>query len=429
LADALCGKLTKYHNKSLPGDAVTQTAPITNILETSAFDPVAKADPHARLKPLREQCPVFRDEVTKAWMFSRYADVRATVNDRTLWRNGEHAEEGSFARFLLRDDNKHLPPGERQSILTMDDPDHARIRGPLAKALYARVAKARPKIDAIVADVLDGVQGKASFDLINEVAIPIPIVTIARILGVDDTRLPEFRDWSEGLILGLNPVRSPEETAHMERSSAAMEAYFTELMAARRAKAEDDLVSDMVGLQAEGAELSDIEVRINLVALLVGGNLTTTDLIGNGVRLFLLNPEQKAKLVADPSLVPGAVEEILRYEGPVDITGRVNDREREIGGCPIHTGQSMVMSLRGANRDPDVFERPDEFDITRKGTPHVSFGGGAHICIGAPLARMEAVSFFSSFFQRFPTLKLVDEPPQWRALPFFRGLERLRVEV
>lgn len=410
---------------------MSQTAPINTILDISAFDPIAKEDPHARLKPLREQCPVFRDEQMKTWLLSRYTDVRSIVNDRGMFRNGENAEEGSFARRVLDSapERLALPPGERQSILTMDDPDHARIRTPLAKALYARVAKARPKIDAIVADVLDTVQGKARFDLIGEVAIPIPIVTIARILGVDDTRLDEFRDWSEGLILGLNPVRTPDETAHMERSSQAMDAYFTELMAARRAKAEDDLVSDMVTLQAEGAPLSDTELRINLQALLVGGNLTTTDLIGNGVRLFLLNPEQKAKLVADAALVPQAVEEILRYEGPVDVTGRVASSDLQVGGCPVHKRESIMVSLRGANRDPDVFERPDEFDITRKGTPHMSFGGGAHICIGAPLARMEAAAFFSVFFQRFPTLKLVDEKPRWRALPFFRGLERLMVEV
>lgn len=408
---------------------MSQNAPIQNIIQTSAFDPIAKEDPHARLKPLREQCPVFRDEQSKTWLLSRYADVRGVVNDRTLWRNGEHAEQGSFARFLLNEEKSDLPPGERQSILTMDDPDHQRIRTPLAKALYARVAKARPKIDKIVADVLDPLAGRTSFDLIADVAIPIPIVTIARILGVDDTRLDEFRIWSEGAILGLSPVRTADETARMEISNQALEAYFTELIAARRAKPEDDLVSDMVQLQAEGAPLSDIELRINLLALLIGGNLTTTDLIGNGVRLFLLNPDQKEKLVADPSLVPGAVEEILRYEGPVDITGRIASDEREIGGCPVHKHQSLMLSLRGANRDPAVFADPDRFDITRKGTPHVSFGGGAHICIGAPLARMEAVAFFSVFFQRFPTLKLKDEAPQWRALPFFRGLERLIVET
>lgn len=409
---------------------MSNEAPVKSILELSAFDPIAKADPHARLKPLREQCPVWRDEGSKTWVLSRYADVRATVNDRTLWRGGEHAEPGSFSRFLLDESRLHEPPGERQSILTMDEPDHSRIRNPLAKAFYARVAKSRAKVDKIVSDVLDSVADKAEFDLIEEVAIPIPIITIARLLGVDDQRLEEFRDWSEGVILGLNPVRTPDETAHMERSQVAMTEYFTELMAARRVKGEDDLVTDMVQLQAEGAPLSDIEVRTNLLALLVGGNLTTTDLIGNGVRLFLLNPDQKAMLVADPSLVPQAVEEILRYEGPVDITGRVLSADRAIGGCPMKTSQSIMVALRGANRDPEVFADPDRFDITRKGTPHVSFGGGSHICIGAPLARMEAASFFSTFFQRFPTLKIAETgEPQWRALPFFRGMERFLVAV
>ena len=402
-------------------------SPIDNVLDVSAFNAEARADPHPRLKALREECPAFRDEAMKTWLFTRYADVRSVVNDRTLWRNSEHAEEGALSRTTINHDKAHLPPGERQSILTMEDPDHARIRTPLAKALDARVAKARPKIDAIVSETLDKVQGKPAFDLIGEVAIPIPIVTIARILGVDEDRLDAFRDWSEGAILGLNPVRTPEETDHMNRSSAALDAYFTELIAARRARPRDDLVSDMTGLQAAGAPLSDTELRINLLALLIGGNLTTTDLIGNGVRLFLLNPEQRDHIVANPALVPQAVEEILRYEGPVDVTGRVAPENREIGGCPVHAHHSLMVSLRGANRDPSVFPDPDRFDVTRKDAPHVSFGGGSHICIGAPLARMEAAAFFSVFFQRFPTLKLADEPPQWRALPFFRGLERLTV--
>ncbi len=407
-------------------------APVKSVLELSAFDPVTKADPHARLKPMREQCPIWRDDNdgTKTWFLSRYADVRGIVNDRTMWRGGERAEPGSFSRLLLDESRLELPPGERQSILTMDEPDHSRIRTPLAKAFYTRVAKSRPKIDAIVAEVLDTVQDKAEFDLIGDVAIPIPIVAIARILGVDDQRLDEFRDWSEGVILGLNPVRTPDETVHMERSQEALTGYFTELMEARRKTAADDLVSDMVQLQAEGAPLSDTEVRTNLLALLVGGNLTTTDLIGNGVRLFLLNPAQREKLVEDPSLVPQAVEEILRYEGPVDITARILPEDRAVGGCPMKQSQSVMLGLRAANRDPAAFERPDEFDISRKGTPHVSFGGGAHICIGAPLARMEAASFFSTFFQRFPTLRIAEDgAPAWRALPFFRGMERFRVAV
>ena len=202
-------------------------------------------------------------------------------------------------------------------------------------------------------------------------------------------------------------------------------------MAARRTAPEDDLVTDMVQLQAAGADLSDGDLIANLIALLVAGNLTTTDLIGNGVRLFLLNPGELAKLKADPGLIGAAVEEILRYEPPVDITGRIASREMEVGGCPIHKTQSMLVSLRGANRDPAVFEDPDRFDITRKKSPHVAFGGGAHICIGAPLARLEAQVTLTRLFERFPDLRLADphEPPVWRTLPFFRGLEKLDVLV
>src|SRR5439155_10710149 len=176
------------------------------------------------------------------------------------------------------------------------------------------------------------------------------------ILGVDHARLAEFRDWSEGVIQGLNPLRTPAQTEHMLRAGEALRIHMAGMLEARRAQPQDDLVTDMVQLQAAGAELSDDDLITNLNALLVAGNLTTTDLIGNAVRLFLTHPQELAKLRADPGLVAAAVEEVLRYEPPVDITGRVASREMQVGGCPIHTTQSMVVSLRGANRDPDVFE-------------------------------------------------------------------------
>jgi cytochrome P450 len=201
------------------------------------------------------------------------------------------------------------------------------------------------------------------------------------------------------------------------------------MMADRRAHPRDDLISDMTALQAERGDLSDDELRINLSALLVGGNLTTTDLIGNAARLLILNPGELAKLKADPKLINAVVEEVLRYEPPVDLTGRIASGEGEVGGCPLHAGQALSVSLRGANRDPAVFEDPHRFDVSRKHRPHVAFGGGAHICIGAPLARLEAQVALAMLFERFPDLKLAepDAPPQWRTLPFFRGLETLRV--
>ncbi|MGB2178465.1 MAG: cytochrome P450, partial [Hyphomonas sp.] len=318
----------------------------------------------------------------------------------------------------------------RTSILFMDDPDHARVRPPLAKAFYTRINKMKDQIEAIVDDTIEAAPASGVFDLMAEIAVPIPVTVIARILGVDEERLTDFRDWSEAVILGLNPVRTPEETERMMAGGAALDAYFTELMERRRKAPEDDLITDMVQLQASGdAPLSDDEVRINLQALLVGGNLTTTDLIGNGVWLFLTHPEQLAALKADPGLAAQAVEEVLRYEAPVSATSRIAEADKQVAGCPVKEHQVVFCSLASANRDAETFEVPDAFDITKKRASHVAFGGGPHICIGAPLARMEARRVYQKLFERYADMKLPEQDIAWRALPFFRGIERLDVEV
>ena len=404
--------------------------PLPGVLALTPLNPAFRDDPHLFLDRLRAEAPVMRDEMAGVYMLTRHEDVRGILTDLNLWRGAEHAEEAAvLTRRALLDSVPGREAEQIRSILTMDDPDHARVRGPLAQALYRRVAKFRPQVERIVASSLDSLGSEGSFDLMERFALPIPIDVIAVILGVDSTRLAEFRDWSEGLINTLNPLRTPEQVEHMEASSKALWDYMSQLMAERRILAQDDLVSDMIALQAQGAELSDNELIVNLIALLVGGNLTTTDLIGNGVRLFLTHPQELAKLRADPSLIGAAVEEILRYEPPVDVTGRIISRDMTVGGCPMHDGHSLFLSLRGANRDPAVFEEPHRFDITRKKIPHVAFGGGAHICIGAPLARLEAQVALLKLFERFPGLRLADPEatPQWRTLPFFRGLQRLDV--
>ena len=404
--------------------------PLPSIFELTPLNEAFRADPHALLDDLRTRCPVHSDPMTGSTLFTRYADVRALVNDRGLWRDPIRAEEGAFMqRRFLAEADANLPRSSTTSILMLDDPDHARIRQPLAQALYARVARCRPQVETIVDAALDALAGEASFDLMDRFCVPMPIHVIAAILGVDRDRLGEFREWSEGLIQGLNPFRTPEQTQALEAASAGLFTYFSEALDDRRATPRDDLLSDMVALQAGGAELSDNELRINLIALLVGGNLTTTDLIGNGVRLLLTHPDELAKLRADPGIVNAVVEEVLRFEPPVDITGRLAPGPMEAGGCPMRQGQSMLFSLRGANRDPEVYDDPHRFDVSRKHRPHVAFGGGAHICIGAPLARLEAQVALVRIFERFPHLRLADPgtPPVWRTLPFFRGLETLEV--
>ncbi len=398
----------------------------TSLLQISAFDPEARDNPHPRLKALRETCPVMRDEAVKTWLLTRYEDIRATVNDRTFVRQPSKAEEGSMSRMFANPDD---PDGRRSSILFQDDPDHSRNRLPLVKAFYARIKKMEPEIEAMIDQVIDAAPESGRFDLMEHIAVPIPILIIAHILGVDERRLPEFRDWSEGVILSLNPMRTEEETAHMEACGEKLEAYFTELMEARRADPKDDLISDMVQAQADGGDFDDDELRVNLQALLVGGNLTTTDLIGNGVWLFLTHPEQWEALKRDPSLGAAAVEEVLRYEAPVQATSRIVAEDREVAGCPMKKSQPVFMSLAAANRDPDKFDAPDAFEITVKRSSHVSFGGGAHICIGAPLARIEARRVYQKLVQRYPNMTLADQEIEWRGLPFFRGIERLMVEV
>jgi len=398
----------------------------TSIMEISAFDPAARDDPHPRLKALRDSCPVMRDEGVKTWLLSGYDDVRATVNDRTFVRHPKNAEPGSMTRMMVDPED---PDGRRSSILFQDDPDHSRNRLPLVKAFYARIKKMEPEIEAMIDKVIDAAPDTGRFDLMEHIAVPLPIMIIAHILGVDENRLDEFRDWSEGVILSLNPLRSEDEAAYMMASGEKLEAYFAELMEARRTDPRDDLISDMVQAQADGGAFDDDELRINLQALLVGGNLTTTDLIGNGVWLFLQHPEQLAALKADPSLAAQAVEEVLRYEAPVQATSRIVSEDREVAGCPMKKSQPVFMSLAAANRDPSKFEAPDAFDITVKRSSHVSFGGGAHICIGAPLARIEARRVYQKLFERYPNMRLPEQEIVWRTLPFFRGIERLDVIV
>lgn len=404
--------------------------PLPSIFELTPLNEAYRVDPHAMLDDLRTRCPAHRDPVSGSLVLTRYADVRAVVNNRELWRDPIRAEEGAvMQRRFVQAADLSLPRTSTTSILMLDDPDHARVRQPLAQALYARVAKFKPEVERIIAEALDSVAGETEFDLMARFCVPIPIDVIASILGVDHDRLTDFRDWSEGVIQGLNPFRTPEQTAAMETSSLALNAYFTQAMADRRKAPRDDLISDMVNLQTGGANLSDDELRINLQALLVGGNLTTTDLIGNAVRLLIQNPTELAKLKADPGIINAVVEEVLRYDPPVDITGRIASDEMEMGGCPMRAGQAVSVILRAANRDPEVFDDPHRFDVSRKHRPHLAFGGGAHICIGAPLARLEAQVALVRLFERFPDLKLADPEatPEWRKLPFFRGMERMMV--
>jgi cytochrome P450 len=286
----------------------------------------------------------------------------------------------------------------------------------------------RPKIEAIVAEHLNRCAARGSFDAVTDFAIPIPVDVIGTILGVATSDTAQFRAWSEAMMLGFHPARSPAQEKAMLAANDAVSAHIAAIIADRTAYPRDDLISDIVLARKDRARLSDAELRVNCMSLLTGGNMTTADLIGSAILLLLQNPDELAKLKANPALWPSAVEEALRLSPPVDGTQRILESDRAVAGCPMHKGQVVAVQLPAANLDPTAFPDPERFDIARKPNVHMSFGGGAHICIGAPLARMEAQVALTALFTRFPNLRLTGTP-RWRDLPFFHGLETLPVSI
>jgi cytochrome P450 len=244
-------------------------------------------------------------------------------------------------------------------------------------------------------------------------------------LGVDPADRHDFKRWSDDQALALSPLLTDDQQAAVAQSDAELDAYLQRTLAERRAALRDDLISAMIAVEEAGDQLTDREIVTMSKLLLAAGNVTTTDLIANGIWLLLRHPEQLRMLRERPALIVNAVEEILRFESPVVQTARIAMQPGQIGGCPVHRGESVLALLAAANRDPARHADPDRFDITRGDVHHYSFGGGAHFCLGAPLARLEAQVAIPVLLERFPHLRLVDEPPEWRPFPAFRGLERL----
>ena len=286
----------------------------------------------------------------------------------------------------------------------------------------------RPKIVRVADTLLDGLAGQAEFDLIEAYASPLPIIVIAEMLGVDAADAPEFRQWALGLSNVFSPIRPPELTERLTRVTEAIEAYFFRVVAERRAAPRDDLMSALIAAEVDGDRLTSREIVTMCELLLLAGNLTTTDLVGNAVFQLLTNPDQLAKLKADPGLAGAAVEETLRRDPPVVQSLRMPLAPMQLGGVDIPTGATVTPFLMAAGLDPAVHADPLAFDIARADKSHQAFGGGAHFCLGAPLARAEAEIALARLFARFPGLVLVEGRPIERNLSAaFNGLKALWV--
>lgn len=390
-------------------------------------DPAFRENPHPILRELREKCPVHRDRAFDRVILSRYADAESILRDRGYGVDPRKTREGDPSRRFIP------PDGVQPSMLFLDDPDHQRLRNLVSRAFTPRrVEEWRPVVQNVVKDLLDAVDasGESEFDLVEALAAPLPAIAIARILGVDPAQQRDFKRWSEeSNVAFFNPFASEEEQqAGMEALLALRECFEREI-AGRRTTPSDDLIGRMVAAEEDGDRLSEEELITMCNLLLIAGNVTTSDLIGNGMRVLLQHPDQMEKLRSEPSLLANGVEELLRFDPPVTVTGRVAFEDDEVDGVEIGGGESVTILLSSANRDPAVNEDPDRFDVERTNIHHLSFGGGAHLCLGAHLARLEAQEAMGALLSRYPRLRRADAPEVWKEVPSFRGLSEFRVRV
>jgi len=389
---------------------------------------VFRERPHDYLDRLRTEEPVHRDTEMRRLFLTRFEDVKAVMSNRSLSVDPRKAPGTALRRDMM---GNVSPAALGPSMLRLDDPDHKRLRGLVSQAFNQRAVDAfRPRIRAIAEKLLDALTGQDSFDVIAEYAAPLPIIVIAEMLGVDAGDLVLFKRWSDARSQLFNPLRTPEQSAELAAAEQDLNDYFARAIDARRRQRGTDLISALVSAEEASNRLTQREIVITCNLLLIAGNLTTTDLVGNGILALLLHPDQLAKLRARPELVPNAVEEMLRYDPPVVSTRRIALEPLEMGGREVQTGEVMTVSLLAAGHDPVRHSNPHRFDVERPDTSHFAFGGGGHFCLGAPLARAEAQIAIPVLFERFPGLCLDPQHAiEHKGVPAFNGLTALWVRA
>jgi cytochrome P450 len=386
------------------------------------MDPDFVADPYPTYRRLRSEDPVHLSPLG-FWVLTRYDDVVATLRDPRF------AKEPMIAAVAAR---LGIPPASIGiSMLDRDPPDHTRLRSLASKAFTPRVVEAlRPRIQQIVDALLDGVAGAGTMDLIEQFAYPIPVSVICEMLGVPVADHEQFKGWSLDLARGLDSIMLGPESDVAKRSGQAREgltSYFRALIAERRTAPRGDLLSALIAAEEAGDKLSEPELLAMCILLLVAGHETTVNLIGNGVLALLRHPDQFRMLRERPELIGTAVEELLRFDGPVQRTARTPTEDVTLGGRTIPKGEIVMPFIGAADRDPAQFRDPERLDITRTENRHVAFGLGIHFCLGAPLARIEGQIAINTLLRRLPKLALAVERPEHRHSLTLRGLVALPV--
>jgi pimeloyl-[acyl-carrier protein] synthase len=393
------------------------------------LDPRLRTNPYEVYRELREEAPVYWQPMMQAWVLTQYDDILAALKDHASFSSERTRAKNALVQQLESYRLSSGPLGTTPTMLSLDPPAHTRMRNLVNKAFTPRVVeRIRPHIAEIADQLLDALPEPGTFDVVRDLAVPLPMIVIAEVLGVPLSDRERFRAWSNDVAASLGgPFQPPDVLDRARRSSNEIADYFREQIALRRAEPRDDLLSALVVAEEQGDLLSEDELIATCILLLIAGNETTTNLIGNGMLALLRNPEERRRLQADLSLIGTAVDEMLRYEGPAQLTSRVVDHDLEFRGHRFEEGQVVLLVLGAANRDPAQFPDPDRFDVARRPNRHLAFGHGIHYCLGAPLAVAEAEVAFQTLLRRLPEPEAAFETPEWGASFILRGLKSLPV--
>jgi cytochrome P450 len=406
---------------------MTTTQPIV----FNPIDPAFRANPYPIYERILAEDPVHLTPFGVR-AFARHADCLAILRDVKHFSSDDRKSPnyGSIREAFTTDMGDADISDEDRPFLFIDPPDHTRLRRLVNQAFSARTVEAlRPRVQEIVDGLLNASEERGSMDAIADLSYPLPVAVICEMLGVPKEDQPIFGVWSEQLARSLDPNIGADaaEIQHRVQAVKASREYFRGLVAERRKSLGSDLISALIAAEDEGDKLSEGELLSTCTLLLIAGHETTVNLIGNGVLQLLQHPDELAKFRANPDLAPTVVEEVLRYDPPVQFDGRICVETAEVAGVTIQPGEFVMQLIGAANRDPSVFTDPGRFDITRGASNHIAFGYGIHFCLGAPLARLEGQIALRSLTQRFPKLRMESNELRYKNQITIRGLAELRV--
>ncbi|MEX1296933.1 MAG: cytochrome P450 [Candidatus Limnocylindrales bacterium] len=377
------------------------------------------SDPFAAYRELREREPVHWSPTWEAWVLTRYDDVVATLRDHGRFSSRDRLVEmiDGLPAETRADAEPLRAHFATTGLIHSDPPDHTRMRGVLKQAFSPRVIAAlEPRIKGIVAELLDGVDAERGFDVVADLAYPLPATVIAELLGARPEDRDRFKGWSDGIVAFQGKGRAIAEAVPTSAQAVTeMRGYISELLAERRLQPRDDLLTALVEATRDGGAFDEAEIYSTCVTFLIGGHETTTSLIANCLHALLRRPDQLELARRDDLALAGAIEESLRFDSPIQRTFRRVTEDTEYGGQEMRRGQIVIQLLGAANRDPERFPRPDEFDVMRKPNRHIAFGSGVHFCIGAPLARLEARLALRAVLDRWPDLRPLSETVEWQS--------------